>query len=87
MNINVLEAMYDTACIGHEPMTGRAVYSLTLLARKEEARSRIKPEVAIQVICELVRKVVEEHGAEAPLFIDDSKSRVQEDKPLVLLVP
>jgi hypothetical protein len=87
MTIHVLEAMYDTACIGHEPSTGRAVYSLPLLARKEEARSRIKPDVAIRVICELVRKVIDEHGAEAPLFVDDSKSRVQEDKPLILLVP
>ena len=88
MTIHVLEAMYDTACIGHEPISGRAVYSLPLLARKEEARSRVSPEVAIRVISELVRRLIEEHGVdEAPVFIDDSKSRVREEKPLILLQP
>ena len=84
-----LERMYDSATLGitiHPSQPPRICYSLPLLVRKEMARSRVNEETAQTIIWGLIQKLIEEHGDNVPLFIDDAVSR-EPNKPAIVLDP
>ena len=86
----VLEPTYDCALIGHSVSYDKAprfCYSLTTLARREEARSNCSPERAREIIWDLIQELTKTHGDQAPMFIDDAASRdeLPASKSLIVL--
>ncbi len=74
----VLEDAYESALLGHTVAHNaqpRFVYSLNLLARREQGRAHISPEKARESVWKMVQDITEKHGDRAPLFIDDEISR------------
>ena len=82
-----LETIYQSAFLGCTVAVQgppRLVYSLPLLARREQARSRVGLDRAQEIISELVRQVTAAHGNEAPVFLDDSITRAPETPTIII---
>lgn len=74
----VVDEAYHCAFIGHDISPGlppRAVYSLPQLCELEMIRLRCDEEEAQKSIVAMVHKAHEQHGAAAPIFVDDSVLR------------
>lgn len=83
----VLDRSYDYALLGHTVAADtqpRFVYSLTLMARREEARLRVTPEGARRRIWELIQHITRTAGDRAPLFVDDAMSQAEEKRIITL---
>lgn len=62
---------FDAALLG-ATITGQYAYSLTRLSMIVMQDLRVHPEVAQKMVAEQVVTVMREHGAESPVFVDDS---------------
>ena len=62
---------FDAALLG-ATITGQYAYSLTRLSMIVMQDMHVHPEVAQKMVAEQVVAVMREHGAESPVFVDDS---------------
>ena len=62
---------FDAALLG-ATITGQYAYSLTRLSMIVMQDMYVHPEVAQKMVAEQVVAVMREHGAESPVFVDDS---------------
>ena len=80
----LLDDRYSRAIIGHNVSVHdppRLVYSLVLLTdlmRKLDHKNggKLTEEQTMERVASMVRKVTKDHGASAPVFVDDSQSRI-----------
>jgi hypothetical protein len=83
----VLEEFYERAYIGHDISAGslpHACYSLPLLAKLERKRMQCDEDQAQNSVVDIVRQITKEHGDSAPLFIDDSITRIKKEKSRII---
>ncbi len=83
----VLEDFYEKAFIGHDVSLThhpRACYSLPLLSKIERARMKCDEEKAQHSVIAMVKSVTGDHGDEAPVFVDDSITRVKKERSRIV---
>lgn len=83
----VLEEFYERAFIGHDVSADhhpRACYSLPLLAKLERKRMQCDEARAQTSVVDIVRMVTKEHGDHAPVFVDDSITRVEKERSRII---
>ena len=72
----MLDDFYAKAFLGHSVSERpRAVYSLPHLAIREARRLKCSEEDAQEAVVNMVIEVNEDHGANAPIFVDDQIAR------------